>query len=55
MKIIIIAFIGLLAVIDLVAIFGPDVRKFFIKKAEQKKRKKKQKAFAEKMKSLEIK
>lgn len=55
LKIIIIAFIGLLAVIDLVAIFGPDVRKFFIKKAEQKKRKKKQKAFAEKMKSLEIK
>ena len=51
LKSLIIIFISIFVIIDVAAICGPDLRKFL----NNKKRKKEQKAFADKMKKLEIK
>jgi len=51
LKVLIIVFISIFAVIDIIAIIGPAVRKYLDKKNKLKRRK----AFAEKMKELEIK
>lgn len=51
LKILIIIFISIFVIIDVAAICGPDLRKFL----NNKKKKKEQKAFADKMKKLEIK
>ncbi len=47
----IIVFLLILALIDLVAIFKPDIKRYI----EDKKRAKRRKAFGKKMKNLEIK
>lgn len=51
LKILIIIFISIFAIIDIIAIVYPSIKK----RVEEKKRQKRQAAFREKMKRLEIK
>ena len=55
LKKLIVALIILFAIIDLIAIFGPSIKQILKKHSERKAKLKRQKAFAKKMKDLEIK